>query len=493
MKLRPLAALAVLLAVQPAAGTLPAQEPAPPVVAPVRPARRDLVKDAALMCAGCHGLGLRGGQAPSLVDDQWTYGGDDESITRSIRDGRPGAGMQAWREVFSDPEIRALVIYLREMGVQWQRERNESAQPWRNDRVIHSEQQAFRVEEVVGGLETPWSIAFLPDGRMLVAEKPGRLRLVDHGRLLPAISAVPPVWFKGQGGLLGIAVHPDYSAEGNGWIYLSLSDPGPDNTSMTKVIRGRLRDGALADQQTLYQARPEHYIKRSTDHFGCRLVFDGQGHFFFTIGERGQGPMAQDISRPNGKVHRIWDDGRIPADNPFVGRERAIPSIWSYGHRNPQGLARHPVTGELYAAEHGPRGGDELNWVRPGLNYGWPVTTFGMNYDGTAITDQTAPAGMEPPLTHWTPSIAVCAIAFYTGDKFPGWRNHLFVTALAQEELRRVELDATTHAVTHQEVLFRGMGRVRDVVCGPDGYLYIALNNGQNNSTDRIVRLVPAP
>ena len=493
MRLQPLAAFTVWLAVQHAAMPLFAQAPVPAVVAPLRPARGDVVKVAAEICANCHGLGLRGGQAPSLVDDQWSYGGDDESIARSIRDGRPGVGMQAWSEVFSDAEIRALVIYLREVGAQWQRERQELAQPWRHDQVTRSEQHAFRVEEVVGGLETPWSIAFLPDGRMLVAEKPGRLRLVDHGQLMSAIAAVPAVWHKGQGGLLGIAVHPDYAAEGNGWIYLSFSDPGPDNSAMTKVIRGRLRDGALADQQTLYQARPQHYIKRSTDHFGCRLVFDGQGHLYFTIGERGQGPMAQDISRPNGKVHRIWDDGRIPADNPFVGREHAVPSIWSYGHRNPQGLARHPVTGELYAAEHGPRGGDELNWVRPGLNYGWPVTTHGMNYDGTPITDQTAPAGMEPPLLHWTPSIAVCAIAFYTGERFPRWKNNLFVTALAQEELRRVELDATTHVVTHQEVLFRGIGRVRDVVCGPDGYLYIALNNGQNNSSDRIIRLVPAP
>jgi glucose/arabinose dehydrogenase len=470
---------------------LAAQEPAPAPL--VRPPRPDVVKVVAQLCANCHGPGLRGGSAPSLVDDQWAYGGDDESIARSIRDGRPGAGMQAWKEMFSDLEIRALVIYLRELGVQWQRERQAPTAPWRSDQVISSELHAFRIEEVVGGLETPWSIAFLPDGRMVVAEKPGRLRIVERGTLMPPIGAVPPVWYKGQGGLLGIAVHPDYAAAGNGWIYLSLSDPGEDNTSMTKVIRGRLRDGMLVDQQTLFQSRPEHYIKRSTDHFGCRLVFDGHGHLFFTIGERGQGPMAQDISRPNGKVHRLWDDGRIPDDNPFVGRARAIPSIWSFGHRNPQGLAQHPLTGELYAAEHGPRGGDELNWVRRGLNYGWPVATFGMNYDGTPITDQPLVPGLEPPLLHWTPSIAVCAISFYTGDKFPRWQNNLFVTALAQEELRRLEVDATNHVVRHQEVLFRGLGRVRDVACGPDGYLYIALNNSQNNSSDRIVRLVPAP
>jgi glucose/arabinose dehydrogenase len=335
---------------------------------------------------------------------------------------------------------------------------------------------------VAENLETPWSLAFLPDGRMLVTEKAGRLRVVEDGQLVPEpVSGVPAVWAEGQGGLLDVAVHPRYAD--NGWIYLSFSDPGENGSAMTAVVRGRLRDGRFVDQETVYRAAPELY-RRGPVHFGSRFVFDG-GYLFFSIGERGQQTDAQDLSRPNGKVHRIHDDGRIPSDNPFVTRKDALPSIWSYGHRNPQGLARHPVTGELWDAEHGPRGGDELNLVEPGLNYGWPVITYGMNYDGTPMTDRTAQPGMEQPVTYWVPSIAVCAIDFYAGDRFPEWKHDLFVGALAQQELRRLVIE--NGEVTHQEVLFKNIGRVRDVVAGPDGYIYVAFND-----PGRIARLVPA-
>jgi glucose/arabinose dehydrogenase len=251
---------------------------------------------------------------------------------------------------------------------------------------------------------------------------------------------------------------------------------------MTAVVRGRVKDGRWVDEETLFRAPPELYRKARV-HFGSRFVFDGKGHLYFTIGERGHQDDAQDLTRPNGKVHRIHDDGRIPEDNPFVDVENAIPSIWSYGHRNPQGLARNPVTGDLYDAEHGPRGGDELNLVLKGRNYGWPVITYGMNYDGTPITDLTAKEGMEQPVVHWTPSLAVCAIDFYVGDRFPGWRNDLFLSSLAAQELRRLEIE--DRKVVHQEVLFKDIGRVRDVVSGPDGYVYVSLEPG------RIARLVP--
>jgi glucose/arabinose dehydrogenase len=280
---------------------------------------------------------------------------------------------------------------------------------------------------------------------------------------------------------MDVAVHPDYPE--NGWIYLSFSDPGPNGTAMTKVVRGRLREGALVDQQTLFEA-PRSLYRRGGVHFGSRFVFDGKGHVFFSIGERGHQQDAQDLSRPNGKVHRIHEDGRVPEDNPFAKRAGAMPTIWSYGHRNPQGLARHPVTGALYDAEHGPRGGDELNLVLPGRNYGWPVITYGMNYDGSPITALTAKEGMEQPIVHWTPSIAVCAIDFYAGDRFPRWKGDLLVSSLAAEELRRVVIDGSK--VTKQEVLFKGIGRVRDVVSGPDGLVYLALE------PDRVARLVPA-
>jgi glucose/arabinose dehydrogenase len=432
-------------------------------------------------CAACHGATLRGGQAASLVDDAWTYGEDDASLARSIREGQPEAGMPAFGGALSEQDVRALVIFIRERADEARRSATVFAKPT-GDAVVKGEEHAFRVETVAEGLEIPWSIAFLPDGRMLVTEKAGRLRVVEKGRLLPAaVTGVPPVWSQNQGGLMDVAVHPDHGK--NGWVYLSFSDPGPDGTAMTKVIRGRLRDGALVEQQALFEA-PKALYRRGGVHFGSRFVFDGRGHLFFSIGERGHQDDAQDVSRPNGKVHRIHDDGRVPDDNPFAKREGAMPTIWSYGHRNPQGLAQHPATGDLYDAEHGPRGGDELNLVLPGRNYGWPVITYGMNYDGSPITALTSKAGLEQPIVHWTPSIAVCAIDFYTGDRFPRWRNDLLVSSLAAEELRRVRIEGGK--VTKQEVLFKGIGRVRDVVSGPDGLVYVALEPG------RVARLVPA-
>jgi glucose/arabinose dehydrogenase len=237
------------------------------------------------------------------------------------------------------------------------------------------------------------------------------------------------------------------------------------------------------EQQSVFKVPTELY-RTGENHFGSRLVFD-KGYLFFSIGERGQKDDAQDLSRPNGKVHRIFDDGRVPDDNPFVGKAGALATIWSYGHRNPQGLAKDPSTGLLYDAEHGPRGGDELNLVQRGGNYGWPVITYGMNYDGTPITNETAKEGMEQPVTYWVPSIAVSSIAFYKGSKFPKWDGQLFLGALAQEELRRLVL--ADGKVTHQEVLFKNVGRVRDVVSGPDGFIYVTFDGG------RVARLVPVP
>jgi glucose/arabinose dehydrogenase len=440
-------------------------------------ARRDVARSAeTVRCTG----EAPGRPGASLLDDVWMHGGDDASLARSIREGRTEAGMPAFGAALSEQEIRALVIFIREKVDEARRSATAYAKPT-GDTVVKSEEHAFRVETVAEGLETPWSIAFLPDGRMLVTEKAGRLRIVDKGTLLPeAVAGTPPVWSEGQGGLLDVAVHPEYAR--NGWIYLSFSDPGGRH-AMTKVIRGRLREGRLVDQETLFAA-PKALYRRGQVHFGSRFVFDGKGHLFFSIGERGQKDDAQDLSRPNGKVHRVHDDGRVPEDNPFVKTAGAMPTIWSYGHRNPQGLAQHPVTGELWDAEHGPRGGDELNLVKPGRNYGWPVITYGMNYDGTPIADLTAKEGMEQPVLHWTPSIAVCAIDFYVGERFPRWKNDLIVSSLAAEELRRLRIEGGR--VAKQEVLFKGIGRIRDVVVGPDGLVYVALN-----LPDRIARLVP--
>lgn len=430
-------------------------------------------------CASCHGDKLAGGAGPSLVDPVWKHGADDVSLTRSILKGQPEAGMPGFAALLDEASVRALVIYIREAGRRAASAASDTPAPF-PDTVTQSEEHAYRLEVVATGLDSPWAMAWLPDGRMLVTERPGRLRIVGpDGLETRAVSGTPAVWAKGQGGLLAVAVHPDYA--NNGWIYLGFSDPGEGDEAMTAIVRGRIREGAWVDEQEIFRA-PRELYRQAGVHFGTRIVFQ-DGHLFFSIGDRGAQQQAQDLSRPNGKIHRLHDDGRVPADNPFVDTPGALPSIWSYGHRNPQGLAFHPVTGDLWSTEHGPRGGDELNLVRRGLNYGWPVITYGMNYNGTPITAETAREGMQQPVIHWTPSIAVCGIGFYTGTDFPKWENQLFVTSLAAQELRRLVI-GDNRQVGQQEVLFKGIGRLRDVATGPDGLLYVAMEN-----PGRIVRL----
>lgn len=459
-----------------------AQVPPVPALAPIGVEVPNDVKDVyANFCASCHGAELEGGSGSSLIDDVWKYGADDVSLAKSIREGYPINGMPSFGALLDDAKTRALVVYIREMGTRASERTTVFAQPDPNT-VAQSALHGYRLETVATDLEVPWSMAFLPDGRMLVTEREGRLRIIENGQLQHrGIEGLPKVWAEGQGGMLAVAPHPDFAA--NGWIYLAFSDPGPGGSAMTKVVRGKLRDNRFVDQETIYAAPSELY-RSGRVHFGTALVFDDDGHLFFAIGERGRQDDAQDLGRPNGKIHRVRDDGSIPADNPFVQTRGALASIWSYGHRNPQGMDRHPETGALWSTEHGPRGGDELNLVARGKNYGWPVITYGMNYNGTPITDKTAQDGMEQPVIHWTPSIAVSGIAFYRGDKFPQWRNHLFVGALARQELRRVVIDGDR--VTQQEVLFKNIGRIRDVVSGPDGYLYVSFER-----PGRIMRLVP--
>ena len=436
-------------------------------------------------CAGCHGDQMQGGQAKTLLDGVWKHGGDDASLENVIRNGVEANGMPPWKGMLNEGEIHSLVVYIREKVTEAKRKQTTYAKPV-SDQIVTSEEHKFRARTVVDGLSTPWSVAFLPDGRMLIPELPGNLQIFDKGNLqTPPVQGLPKFRTIGQGGLMEAIPHPGYQT--NGWLYLVFSDGATnaagENVGMTAVVRGRIRDGQWVDEQTIFKA-PLSTYRSTAVHFGSRLVFDNSGHIFFGIGERGMGADAQDLTRPNGKIHRLFEDGRIPSDNPFVGRSNAIPSIWCFGNRNPQGLARHPVTGDIWESEHGPRGGDELNWIRKGLNYGWPLITLGMNYDGTPMGKGTSGEGLEQPVTHWTQSIAVCGINFYTGDKFPKWRNNLFVTSLAQEEYRRLVID--DHKIVHQELLFRGIGRIRQTATGPDGYLYIVLNK-----PDKVVRLEP--
>ena len=437
-----------------------------------------------LLCANCHGRNLEGsGTGPSLLKDTWLHGSDDESIARSIRTGFPEKGMPAWGTAIPEKEIRAMVIYLRETRAKVLRDQTKVVAP-PAAMTAKSQLHDFKLDTWVDAVVEPWSLAFLSPTQAIITEKRGFLYLIENGKLAARpISGLPMIYVNGQAGLMDVVPHPDYTA--NSWIYLSYSEQltKADGTpaAFTRIIRGKLKDGVLVEQQTIFQAKLEHYIKADW-HFGSRLAFDGKGHIFFSIGERGQHQHAQDLARPGGKIHRLHDDGRVPADNPFVGDPTAVPSIWSYGHRNPQGLAFSPATGELFSSEHGPRGGDELNLVRRGANYGWPVITYGMNYDGTTFTELTAKEDLEQPIAYWVPSLATCGINFYTGELFPKWKDHLFLASLAAEQLLRIEVAGGK--VISQEVLFKDLGRIRHVITGPDGALYVLLPK-------RIVRLTP--
>ena len=339
------------------------------------------------------------------------------------------------------------------------------------------------VTAIAKGLEHPWSLAFLPDGRMLVTERPGRLRYVTReGALSEPVSGLPRVHAEGQGGLLDVVLDPQFAT--NSTIYLSYAEPADDGTNGTAVARARLAGGALTDVKVIFRQQPKF---KSNHHFGSRLVFAPDGNLFVTTGERNsQRDKAQDLGTHIGKVLRIAPDGAVPAGNPFAGRAGALPEIWSYGHRNLQGAALHPDTGELWTHEHGPRGGDEINIARAGRNYGWPVITYGREYSGPAIGEGTSKAGMEQPAHYWVPSIAPSGMAFHDGRGYPAWKGQLFVGALAATQLVRLEVSADGK-VNHEERIAIDK-RVRDVREGPDGALYLVTDE----DAGEILRVVPA-
>lgn len=436
------------------------------------------------ICANCHGANMEGAQAPSMLDDVWVNGGTDESIARTIREGSLEKGMPAFSVVLSEQDIRSMVIFIREQRAKAKQSKMTVAKPAESI-AVQSQLHRYQLNTWVAGLDDPWSLAFLPDGRALVTEKRGRLYTVEAEKLSAPITGLPTVDNRSQAGLFDVVPHPDFAH--NGWIYLAYSHPQKNEAgtevSLTRIIRGRLKDGAFTDQQAIYEAPVALYPNAGGVHFGGRIAFDHAGYLYFSIGERGTMANAQNLAVPMGKIHRVFDDGRVPEDNPFAKDTGAIRTIWSYGHRNPQGLAVHPVTGALYDAEHGPRGGDEINVIQPGRNYGWPVITYGMDYDGSPITGVTTKEGMEQPLQYWVPSIAPCGMNFYTGELFPQWKNHLFLASLAVQELHRLEI--ADGKVLSDEVLFKGLGRIRHVITGPDGAIYVLLPT-------RVARITPA-
>ncbi|TGG96105.1 PQQ-dependent sugar dehydrogenase [Natronospirillum operosum] len=343
-----------------------------------------------------------------------------------------------------------------------------------------SDHHDFSLEVVTDGLEHPWSLAFLPSGDILVTERPGRLQVVRDGERYTEVSGLPQVSAQGQGGLLDIALHPDFAD--NGWLYMSYAAETSDGGLHTHLARGQYSEGELSDVEVLFAGEPGMSGGR---HFGSRIVFDDQGYLYLTIGDRGVMDSAQDTMGHAGTTVRLHDDGSVPDDNPFVGDDSGLDEIYTWGNRNAQGMVIHPDTGEVWQHEHGPRGGDEINIIRGGLNYGWPVVTTGTNYDGSTITEETSHPDMEDFIIDWTPSIAPSGMAFYTGDQFPDWEGDLFVGALAGQRVQRLRFDG--EELVEQEDLLLDFARIRDVRDGPDGTLWLLTDE----SNGRLIRLVP--
>ncbi|MBL0743236.1 PQQ-dependent sugar dehydrogenase [Chryseolinea lacunae] len=358
--------------------------------------------------------------------------------------------------------------------------KKESAQ--KPGAIVQTEKQKFRVDTITSALDTltnPWGMAFLPDGRLLVTERSGAIRIIEDDKLLKEkIEGVPTVYVHGQGGLLDIQLHPDFSK--NGWIYLSYAKQVADSGG-TVIARAKLESNKLTNLEELFQALP---LSSSEAHFGSRIQFDGKGYMFFTSGERGKKENAQDLSNHLGKVLRLHDDGKVPSDNPFTSIIGARSEIWSYGHRNLQGLYYDKETGTLWEHEHGPRGGDELNIVEKGKNYGWPIITYGINYDSTIITDKKEMNGLEQPVRYYVPSIAPCGMTMVTSDKYPNWKGNLLIGALSHQLVMRVEV--ADKKFVKDERMLEKIGRVRCVTQSPDGFIYVAMEN-----PGKIVKLVP--
>jgi glucose/arabinose dehydrogenase len=469
-------------------------------------------------CAVCHGTNLEGAaQGTPLAGVALRHGDSADEIAKSIAGGFPQAGMPAWSATLDGTQIRRLAIYISEKRSDLTyTDFKVAAPPTVPEGAIKSEKHSFRIETVATGLDAlPYSIALLPDGRILLTEKTGGLRLVSaDGTQSEPIRGTPKAYregfevpgiklFMGLGYLLDVSLHPDYAK--NGWIYLSYTDRCSEcnvasrqshrPVSMTALVRGRIKNGEWIDEQTIWRTDVENYTGMPDMAAGGRIAFDGRGHVFMSIGIKDNSEFAgvQDLHLPYGKILRLNDDGSIPNDNPFVGTLGALPAIWTYGHRSPEGLRFNRKTGQLWETEMGQRGGDEVNLLARGKNYGWPLYSKGLKYDGTPV-DYGKQLGISfdvkdivQPVVDLTPSPAVSSFAFYSGAAFPRWRGNMLVGTLKATELYRMELKGDR--VTHVETLFKGLGRIRDVAVGPDGAIYLLL---EHHSGSRILKLVPA-
>jgi glucose/arabinose dehydrogenase/mono/diheme cytochrome c family protein len=450
-------------------------------------------------CSGCHGITAQSGaKGPSLLSEDFLNSHTDAQIVQAITDGVAGTAMPSFKTLLFPDEMAQMPAYLRIRGGIV----NHHAGPVPDitGKVFNSQKANFKVETLVKGLDQPWGMAFLPDGRLIFTERAGRLRFMDkNGKMSDPVKGTPSVFVRQDGGMFDVALPPDYAK--TGWIYLSYSsvppgytpEPGAENApnlgppTMTYIVRGKINaNNEWVDQQILFNP-PLEYYRNSADHYGTRFLFDHKGHFFWSMGERHDMQMSQFLGAPLGKIHRMNLDGSIPKDNPFVHTPGAEKDIWTYGHRNPEGLAYDPATGILWETEHGPTGGDEVNIIEPGKDYGWGVATMGLE---PGVNHLHMP-GMTDPIVFYNPSIGPSGITFYTGDKFPAWKGNLFITGMVGEKLIRMEIKG--RQILSQEPVIAGFGRVRDVLTGPDGYIYVLLQNMNGDPVGgSIVRLVPA-
>lgn len=434
-------------------------------------------------CGGCHGARLEGNSAPALIKEKWIHGSTFNAIFKNIKTGIPTTEMKGWGTVLKDRQIITLANFI--IASQKGPAKTAASIPSK----IITQDYILQVEKIDSGhTSTPWAIEFVNAHLALISEKKGRLTWLVDGKLdTVPVTGLPATHTKSAtGGFMDIALDPKYRE--NGWIYLGYSYTNGDILEknvpgMTKIIRGKIKDHQWTEQQTLFEV-PDSLMVAKGDRWGCRLLFDKAGYLYFTIGDMGKAMASQELSRPTGKVYRIYPDGSIPKDNPFVNTPGALPAIFTLGNRNVEGIAQHPVTGAIWATEHGPRGGDELNILKKGANYGWPLITYGIDYSGNKVSDKTEQEGMEQPIVQWTPSIAVCPAEFITSPLFAKWKNNLAIGALGFEELRRLVI--VNDKVIKQEMIMKGFGRVRDIKTSPDGSLYVLLNK-----PDMILRITP--
>ena len=450
-------------------------------------------------CAACHGTSAQPGpSARALFSTDFLNNRTDAQIVQVLTDGLAGTPNHRFNTLFFPDEIAQMPALLRIRGGIVNRRVGPAGDI--NGKSFQSQKANFKAEVLAKGFDQPWGMAFMPDGRLIFTERSGNIRFLSkNGGVSQPVKGTPSVFVRQDGGMLDIALHPDFAK--NGWIYLSYTtvqpgyvvQPGDDAApnmaplTMTYVVRGKINaNNEWVNQQTLFNP-PADSFRVAADHYGSRFLFDGKGHFFWSMGERHDMQMSQNLASPLGKIHRLNDDGSIPKDNPFVSTPGALPSIWTYGHRNPEGLAFDPATGIFWETEHGPTGGDEVNIIEPGKNYGWGVATMGIE-PGIGRLHAT---GMTDPITFFNPSIGPAGITFYTGNKFPAWKGNLFITGMTGEKLIRMEIKG--REIASQETVIQNYGRVRDVKTGPDGLIYLLFQNMNGDPKGgSIVRLVPA-